>query len=74
LVKQLDEMYMLAKKVKHPAAGVGAVLAKGKLLGLVVDRAEIDATIRKPSRVPTEDKTMSMEEWQQKFAPPETLQ
>lgn len=69
LIEELDDMLKLAKRVKHPAAGVGAILAKGKLLGLIVDRAEFEGTIRKPSRTPTADTQMSMEEWRKKFAP-----
>jgi phage terminase small subunit len=69
LLGELDEMFKLAKRVKHPAAGVGAVLAKGKLLGLIVDKAEVEGTIRKPARRPTTDRQMTMEEWQKKFAP-----
>jgi len=68
LVAELDDMLKLAKRVKHPAAGVGAILAKGKLLGLVVERQEFEGTIRKPSRTPTEDKQMTLAEWQKKFA------
>ena len=71
LLVELDDMLKLAKRVKHPAAGVGAILAKGKLLGLIVDKAEIEGTIRKPARRPTEDTKMSMEEWQNRFSPPE---
>jgi len=71
LVAELDDMLKLAKRVKHPAAGVGAILAKGKLLGLIVDRAEIEGTIRKPSRTPTDQKQMSLDDWTKKFAPPE---
>lgn len=71
LVAELDDMLKLAKRVKHPAAGVGAILAKGKLLGLIVDKAEIEGSIRKPARRPTADSKMSMEEWQTQFSPPE---
>jgi len=74
LIRELNDMLMLAKRVKHPAAGVGAILAKGKLLGLIVDRAEIEGTIRKPSRRPTVDKTQSLEDWKEKFAPKDQLQ
>lgn len=76
LVAELDEMLKLAKRVKHPAAGVGAITAKGKLLGLIVDRAEIEGTIRKPAREATPEKTMTLDEWTAKFAPrsSETLQ
>lgn len=69
LVAELDDMLRLAKRVKHPAAGVGAILAKGKLLGLIVDKAEVDATIRKPAREATDQQQMTMDEWKAKFAP-----
>jgi hypothetical protein len=44
-------------------------MGKAKLLGFVIDKAEIDATYRKPSRRPIEDKKISLEEWKEKFAP-----
>lgn len=69
LVAELDDFAKLAKRMKHPAAGVGAVLAKAKLLGLIVDKAEVDATVRKPSREPTEQRQMTMDEWREKFVP-----
>ena len=69
LVSELQDMLALAKRVKHPAAGVGAILAKGKLLGLVVDRAEIEGTIRKPSAQATDRTSMTMDEWEKKYAP-----
>lgn len=72
LIAELDDMLKLAKRVKHPAAGVGAVLAKGKLLGLIIDKAEVDATVRKPARTSTDERTMTMDEWQAKFSPPAT--
>lgn len=68
LILELDDMLKLSKRVKHPAAGVGAILAKGKLLGLITDKVESDVTIRKPARRPTEDTEMSVEEWKAKFA------
>ncbi|WP_287139002.1 hypothetical protein [Mesorhizobium sp.] len=69
LVGELDQMIRLAKKVKHPAAGVGAIMGKAKLLGLVVDKAEVEGVLRRPMREPGEVKQMSLEEWQKKFAP-----
>lgn len=69
LVAELDDFMKLAKRVKQPAAGVGAVLAKGKLLGLIVDKAEVDATVRKPASKPTDQKQMTLDEWQEKFSP-----
>jgi hypothetical protein len=69
LVKELDAMARLAIRTRQAGAGVGAVMGKAKLLGFVIDKAEIDATLRKPSRRPVEDRKISLEEWKQKFAP-----
>jgi hypothetical protein len=72
LLVELNAMYQLAMRTKQPASGVGAVIAKAKLLGLMVDRVETDVNIRKPARSPTEDKTMSLDEWREKFTPKDT--
>ena len=69
LLVELNEMLILAKRCKQPAAGVGAIIAKGKLLGLITDKVETDTVIRKPSRSSTAERTMSMDEWKKKFAP-----
>ncbi|MDX8492703.1 terminase small subunit [Mesorhizobium sp. VK22B] len=69
LVAELDDMRKLATACKNPAAGVAAVMGKAKLLGLIVDKAEIEATVRKPAREPTDDKRMSLEEWERRFRP-----
>lgn len=76
LLEELQDMLSLAKRVKHPAAGVGAILAKGKLLGLITDKTEAEINFRKPVRRPGAETEMSMDEWQKKFAPkpPETIQ
>jgi len=74
LIGELDEMRKLAIAVKNPAAGVGAVMGKAKLLGLIVDKAEVEGTLRKPAREPTDKKQMSVDEWTKKFAPKAVLQ
>lgn len=74
LVLELDEMFKLAKRTKQPAAGVGAILAKGKLLGLITDRVESETTVRKPARRPTSETQMSLDEWKDKFEPKDKLQ
>lgn len=72
LVAELDLMFKLALATKQPAAGVGATMGKAKLLGLVVDKAEVESsTVRRPMRTASDDKKMSMDEWQKKFAPPD---
>ncbi|WP_454572903.1 terminase small subunit [Mesorhizobium sp. PL10] len=69
LVAELEGMRKLAIACKNPAAGVSAIMGKAKLLGLIVDKAEIEATVRKPSREPTNERRMSMEEWENRFRP-----
>jgi hypothetical protein len=69
LLLELDEMFKLAKRVKQPSAGVGVVVAKAKLLGLMTDKLEIEGNLRKPARQASEKTVMSVEEWQAKFAP-----
>lgn len=69
IIAELDDARQLAIKQKHPAAAVGATIAKAKLLGLIVDRPEVDSAARRPMREPTDVKRMSLTEWQDKFAP-----
>lgn len=69
LVADLNDMLELAIVTKNPAAGVSAIMGKAKLLGLIVDKAEITATQRKPMREPCDGGQMSLEAWQAKFAP-----
>jgi phage terminase small subunit len=69
LVAELNIMFKLALATRNPAAGVGAVMGKAKLLGLIVDKAEVASTQRKPMRQPGEANHMSLEEWQAKFVP-----
>jgi len=70
LVEELDLMFKLSLATKQPSAGVGAVMGKAKLLGLVIEKAEVETTVRRPMRTPGDDKKMSMDEWKKKFAPP----
>lgn len=69
LVAQLDDLRKLAIACKNPAAGVAAIMGKAKLLGLIVDKAEVATTLRKPLREPGEINQMSLDEWQARFAP-----
>jgi hypothetical protein len=71
LLMELQEMLVLAKRIKQPSAGVGAILAKGKLLGLITDKVETNDVTRKPARRPTTQTSMSIDEWKDKFAPDE---
>ncbi|WP_143744535.1 terminase small subunit [Mesorhizobium prunaredense] len=69
LVAELDEMLLMAKEIENASAGVAAVMAKARLLGLIVDRSEVTTTVRKPMREPTDRHQMTLEEWQARFAP-----
>ncbi|MBZ9810714.1 terminase small subunit [Mesorhizobium sp. ESP-6-2] len=69
LVAELDVMLKLAHATKNPSAGVTAIMGKAKLLGLVVDKAEVATTLRKPLREPGDTERMSLEEWTAKFTP-----
>ncbi|RWI42246.1 MAG: hypothetical protein EOQ93_31755 [Mesorhizobium sp.] len=69
LVTDLNLMFKLALATKNPAAGVTAVMGKAKLLGLIIDRAEVATTQRRPMRAPGEVKQMTLEEWQRRFTP-----
>lgn len=74
LLKELNEMLALAKRTRQPGAGVGAVVAKARLLGLITDKQEIEATVRKPARRPTDEKRLTVEEWQKQFTAKAPLQ
>ena len=67
LVEELDEAQALAMGANQPAAAVAAIMSKAKLVGLVTDK--IEAEVRRPMREPGDGKTMSLEDWQAKFAP-----
>jgi len=69
LLRELNAAYRLGRRNKQAGAMVQASMAKAKLLGFVVDRAEVEGTMRRPLRTPSEVKTMSLDEWQEKFTP-----
>jgi len=69
LLEELQLFANLARQIKQPSAGVGAVLAKAKLLGLITDKVEIGANVRKPAKAPTDAKQMTLAEWHEKFSP-----
>jgi phage terminase small subunit len=69
LVAELDDLLRLAIECENPSAGVSAIMGKAKLLGLVVDKSEVGTTMRKPAREATEERQMTLEEWQRRFAP-----
>jgi hypothetical protein len=69
LLRELNAAYRLGRRNKQAGAMVQASMAKAKLLGFVVDRAEVEGTMRRPLRAPSEVKQMSLTEWQDRFSP-----
>jgi phage terminase small subunit len=69
LLRELNAAYRLGRRNKQAGAMVQASMAKAKLLGYVVDRAEVEGTMRRPLREPSEIKQMSLTDWQEKFSP-----
>lgn len=72
LVEQLDEMRRMAVELENPSAGVTSIMAKARILGLLTDRTEVTATIRKPASIHTDRQSMTLEEWTARFAPKPT--
>ncbi|WP_301006781.1 terminase small subunit [Mesorhizobium sp.] len=69
IVGELEEARASALDQKQLAAAVAASLGKAKLLGLVIDRAQVEQVQRKPLREPGEIKQMTLEEWERRFRP-----
>lgn len=61
------EVYNAAIMAKEYPPAVAAITGVAKLHGLVVDRAQIEAVIRKPSFDPNADATVSETEWLEQF-------
>jgi hypothetical protein len=56
-------------------AAITAIMSKAKLLGYLVDKSEIELHIlNKPSREPIDVTDLSVEEWQERFAPQRQLE
>lgn len=62
LLAELDQARIQAMDNRQYAAAIAAIMGKGKLLGLLVDKVE-DLTVRKPSLIPTKATEMSEAEW-----------
>lgn len=70
ITAELDASFAIAKQQQNPAAMTAASMAKAKLYGLVVDRAQVEQTVRrKPSRDPAAPTRMTAQEWKEKYAP-----
>ena len=68
LIKQLDDARLLAMVERQVPAAVQAIMAKAKLLGYLVDKAELELHIlNKPSREPIDVTELTVDEWQEQF-------
>ncbi len=72
IVDRLEEARQLAMRVDPPqlSAAVAAAVGQAKVLGLVVDKAELHITRDKPSLLPTKTLELSEDEWKRQFALP----
>ena len=73
VARMLTEDRAAALAAKQISAAVAASVALGKLFGLFIDKATVDATIRKPLREPSQLKQMSLSQWTERFAPKGTI-
>src|SRR5262245_37727455 len=64
LIAELDTAREHAIAEGDPAAEIAAVLAKAKLLGFLVDKAELTVT-RKPTFIPTDLTQVTEAEWEE---------
>ena len=68
IAAELEAAYWLAFNNRQAAACVAASMGKAKLFGLIVDRAEVEQTIkRKPVADPNAPVEMSLDAWQMKY-------
>lgn len=68
IAAELDIAFRLAFDNRQAGACVAASMGKAKLFGLIVDRAEVEQTIkRKPVADPDAPTEMSLEAWQRKY-------
>jgi hypothetical protein len=71
LVDQLMETRALAHSIDPPqlSAAVAASMGAAKLLGLVIDRSQVEHLRSKPALVPTKELELSEDEWRRQFSP-----
>lgn len=71
IVARLEECRQIALAVDPPqtSAAVAAVLGQAKVLGLIVDRAELNVTRNKPTLLPSRTLELSEDEWRRSFDP-----
>jgi hypothetical protein len=72
IVERLEECRSIALSVDPPqvSAAVAAVMGQAKVLGLVIDRSQLDVVHHKPAMFPTKQLELTEDEWQRSLAGP----
>lgn len=65
IVERLEQCREIALSVDPPqvSAAVAAVMGQAKVLGLVIDRSQVDVVHHKPSLFPVKSLELSEDEW-----------
>ena len=72
ILQRLEEARLMAIGLEKPGDAITACMGQAKLCGFLVDKVE-DITPRKPVAVPTDEKRMSIEQWQRMVGPDATI-
>jgi hypothetical protein len=73
LVRDLDEIRILAIQDQQYAAAAACVMGQGKLLGLMIDRKEIDV-LHRPAPISTATIELTEDQWREQFAAPKLIE
>ena len=63
LTKMLVDTYNLAILTKQASAAAQSVMGLAKLHGMIIDKTQVDALVRKPSPDPSAESEMSEDDW-----------
>jgi phage terminase small subunit len=69
ITAELQDIALKAKVAKQHAAAVAAMLGIAKLHGLLVEKHQVDAIVRRPSLNPDGPDMISEDQWLQEFSP-----
>jgi phage terminase small subunit len=69
IIERLERAYEVALTVDPPqtSAAVAAAMGQAKVLGLVIDRSQVDVVHHKPAPFPTKTLELSQAEWLAQF-------
>lgn len=69
LLVELEEARVSALEADQPGAAVNATIGKARLLGLLIDRKEVDMVMHRPAPLPTKAIELDEAEWIRQFDP-----